>query len=331
MRRLVFILVLACCDQSRTPDAGTESGGGFAPGLDAGVRPPPKGVVRLEACRGLNGVNEDCAMVTDASACANAKCKKLVAIFSGGEQGCETGAGYAGALKGFAAKGYAAVCLNYFETSTGTGAVPYVDEAPRIDLILKAATLGDWAKTYWSGEYLLLEGISHGATAPVMAMARTSLDNAAHWKGTFATGACFFDGAYDVVTSSNLLKTGGVNGKPCTFPVSYSRGLERYCGPGATDATCTLSTQPKAKEDSISQVNPIEFAIQKWRLIECGSALPVCSADIIPAAPIQALCQNIDASPAHECTFAALPNESHLTCHADFFDTCRSWFEAAFP
>ena len=56
--------------------------------------------------------------------------------------------------------------INYFDTAEGSGTAPYVDEAARIDLAVREATTGPWARAYWTGDDLLLEGISHGATAP---------------------------------------------------------------------------------------------------------------------------------------------------------------------
>jgi hypothetical protein len=59
-----------------------------------------------------------------------------------------------------------------------------------------------------------------------------------------------------------------------------------------------------------------------------GSNLRPCSGDIIPAAPIEALCSRIDASPTHACSYERLPDDGHLTCHASGYATCQRWFEA---
>jgi hypothetical protein len=310
-------------------EAGTGDAGG---GVDAGISPPPSsGQIVIDACLGQTGVAERCTLVTNASACTAAKCSKLVVVFSGGEMGCITGAGNKDVLDGYASKGYAAVCINYFDTSTGSGKSPYIDEAARIDLAVREATTGPWARTYWKGEDLLLQGISHGATAPLILMARTTLDDQAHWRGSHFTASCFFDGAYDQKATADLLATGAIGGGPCTIPVSYNRWLERYCGPGATGATCDLGTNGKAQEDTITNVLPGTFAIRDFKMFECGSALPVCSGDIVAGAPVQSLCQRIDASPTHRCSFGSLPSDGHLTCHANQYDACRTWFEGLLP
>jgi hypothetical protein len=244
--------------------------------------------------------------------------------------GCVAGSGYQNALTGFAAQGYAAVCINYFDTATGSGEVPYVDEATRLDTAVREATTGAWAKSYWTGEHLLFEGISHGATAPMILMARTSLASESHWKGSRYTGGCFFDGSYDQVATATLLRTGALGGGPCLTPVSYSRGLERYCGTGANDTNCDLTSNAKAIQDTIVSA-PVNYAIRDFKMFECGSAGPVCTKDIIPGNPIQQLCTSIHSTPGYSCDFTSYPSDGHLTCHANQFDQCRIWFESKIP
>ena len=311
---------------------GCGGGSGSAGSPGGGTSPPPaSGQIVIDGCLGQTGVAERCTLVTNASACTARPCARLVVVFSGGEMGCVTGAGYSSVLAGYAAHGYAAVCINYFETAGGSGSSPYVDEAARVDLAVREATTGPWARAYWTGEDLLLQGISHGATAPVILMARTTMDEQAHWQGTRLTGACFFDGAYDQVATANLPATGAAGGGACTFPVAYSRWLERYCGPGATTDTCNLSTDLKAQEDTITSVSPASLAVRNFRMFECGSALPPCTGDIVAGAPVQDLCRAIDASPTHSCAFTSLPTDGHLTCHVNRYDDCRTWFEGLVP
>ena len=317
---LTGLLLLASC-----------GGGGTEPVPPTIPLPPnPVGTVTIEACLGLGGVSERCTLVQDASACTGDRCRRLAIVFSGGEQGCATGAGYATVMAGYAARGYAVACVNAFETSAGSGAIPYVDEAARYGLAVKTATTGAWAKAFWSGEHLLLEGISHGASAPVILMARTTLDDQPHWKGSGVTAGCFFDGSYDQAASASLLATGN-GGAACTSPVPSGRWLERYCGAGATAATCDLTAVPKALEDTITAAPAANFAVHEFRLFECGSALGACAGDILPAGPIEALCSALDAAPAHRCTFTSLPTDGHLTCYASQYDQCRSWFDGLTP
>ena len=322
---VAFCLLLSGACKSTGP--GTPAG---SPTSSPTATPAATGQIQMDSCIGLSGVNERCTLVTNASACTTAKCRKLVVIFSGGEMGCISGSGYQNALTAYASQGYAAVCINYFDTPTGSGEVPYVDEASRIDTAVKEATTGAWADAYWTGEHLLLQGISHGATAPVILMARTTLSAQAHWHGSAYTGGCFFDGSYNQLATANLLKTGALGGGPCTTPVSHSRGLERYCGPGATTANCPLASNAKALEDTITNI-PINFPIHDFKMFECGSAGPVCTKDIIPGVPVQDLCATINSTQGYSCDFISLPNDGHLTCHANEFNQCRTWFESKIP
>lgn len=297
-------------------------------GVDAGdtIVPPPNGTIVVDACVGESGVDESCVLVTNGSACTEEKCSKLVVVFSGGEMGCVTGEGYGQVLSGYASHGYAALCINYFETLTGSGYAPYVDEAQRIDIAMRAATTGPWAQAYWTGEDLLIEGISHGATAPVILMARTGLELADHWQGSHFTAGCFFDGIYDPISTANLLDS-----PEWECRVLYNRMLRRYCGVGATRSSCDLTTVAKVEEDNIVDVLPLRFGVQHFRMFECGSALESCLEDAVAAEPIEALCQNIDASPLRSCDYIRLPMDSHMTCHADHYDMCRAWFEGLLP
>lgn len=325
----VSVLALAACGDdaavSDAPivDAATDAANDAA---NDAAPPGPMGVIDLPACVGVAGVAEHCTLHTNATACTTARCTKLLVLFSGGEGACER-AGYQTVLTNYATAGWAGVCIDTFDTAAGSAEVPYSDEAPRYDLALREATTGAWGATYWTGAELMIQGISHGATTPLILMARTTLDDAAHWKGTAKTAACLFDGTYDQEATYDFLATGNA-GAQCTAPVPARRWLTRYCGPTATMANCDLSMQPKAQVDTITMVPAATYAIRDFRIAECGSATDVCNSDILPAAPIQATCARIDQGPLHTCTYVTLPTESHLTCHAAHATDCRAWFDA---
>jgi hypothetical protein len=289
--------------------------------------PPPLQTVTLHACAGMSGVNETCTIVFNATACTTAKCSRLLVLFSGGEMGCVTGAGYSAVMANYSAHGWAAACINYFETSSGSGAVPYYMERDRLDASVAAVTAGQWATAYWTGEDLLLEGISHGASSPLIVMARFGVDAQPHWQGTRATGGCFFDGTVNQSASADLLKTGARGGRPCTFPVSYERMLERYCP--ANPSGCNLDTNENALLDLVADAPAANFSLKKWRMAECGSEMAPCTGDIIPMAPFQQLCAGIQKGPSHTCDWFRLPLDGHLTCHAHHAFECRMWFEGS--
>jgi hypothetical protein len=287
--------------------------------------------VTLQKCLGMSGVNETCTVVLNGAACSpESKCSHLVLIFPGGEVACDSGQGYASVMANYSARGWAAACANYFETSTGSGQVPYYLEAPRLDAVVKAVTASDWSSTFWTGEYLLLEGISHGASSPLIVMSRFGVDKQPQWQGSRGTAGCFFDGTVNQSATSQLLAHGARNGGPCTFPVPYSRFQTRYC-PNDPAACSDLRTHPDAVMDLVEDAPSANFSVQHWRLTECGSLLPPCTGDIIPMAPFEALCLGALNRSGHSCSWNRLPLDSHLTCHKDYAWQCRVWFESIFP
>jgi hypothetical protein len=256
-----------------------------------------------------------------------------VVLWGGGEQDCSN---YDSILQAWSTAGYFATCVLLFETADAAGQEAYVKEAQRVDLSLKAVV--GFGKAVWTGKDLLVSGISHGATAPVIAMARTAIDDAAEWKGTRKTGACFYDGTYDVKTTDAFLGTGN-NGGQCMAPVPHSRIIGRYYAtPPATHScsnnkcACDPNHAPEIEQDSITTVMPTVFAIRQWKLIECGSAMDACTQDILPKGPIEALCSTIDAGPGHTCVLDPMPNATHLTCAGPAgASKCITWFDALPP
>jgi len=292
------------------------------------LQQPEEQTLVLGACVGMSGVSESCTVLLNASTCKRAPCRRLVIIFSGGEMGCVSGAGYSGVMAGFIAHGWAAACINYFETADGSGTVPYFREWDRLNLTVSTVTSGPWGRSFWTGEHLLLQGISHGASSPLVVMARSKLDSQRSWQGSAATAGCFFDGSVDQAATASLLATGAIGGGPCTFPVAYNRWLERYC-PSAP-ASCNLSANADALSDSIASMPASSFFLRTWRLTECGSQMRACTGDIIPRAPFEQLCRGLN-SDGRSCEFTSLPLDSHLTCHRDHGLECREWFEGLFP
>lgn len=290
----------------------------------------PAQTITVNACTGLSGVNESCTVVLNGTGCSRNMCSHLVVIFSGGDMGCVTGAGLKSVTQNYTKYGWASACINYFETSTGSGMVPYWKEKDRLDTVLAVVTNGSWASRYWTKEYLLLQGISHGASSPLIVMARFDVDSQYYWKGKIGTAGCFFDGSVNQSASADLLATGGINGKPCIFPVPYTRWLQRYCG-SRIPSNCQLMSNDDALLDLIENVPASNFSIKLWRLYECGSRLPPCTGDIIPMKPFEILCSNINSSSNYSCDFHSLPYDSHLTCHANYGYECREWFESFFP
>ena len=329
---LVLCLVGSCGDDGSTPrDAPLDTAASDAP-ADA-VELVPAKTFDVAACAQTDTGTRPCSVEVslDPAACANRACDKLVIYFAGGGQTCPQPI-----LEAYVAAGYVAACVLLFGDAQEAGHYPYNAEAARTDLSIRATTGDPLVLAAWSGAKLLISGSSHGATAPVIAMARTTDDDAPGWKGTALTAACFMDGIYDIVALDALLGTGDA-GQPCPPPpqgvLSHARAIGRYYDADPlvhscanNKCACDPTHSPELDEDTIVGVAPSAFSITHWKLVECGSALPACSGDVVPAGPIQALCSAIDASPDHACQLQSLPNTPHGMCAPAA--VCASWFEA---
>ena len=77
------------------------------------------------------------------------------------------------------------------------------------------------------------------------------------------------------------------------------------------------------------------FPIKHWRITECGSKVGGCSpayGDGVPAAPQQALCRALNATP-ERCDFESLGWIPHAGCalYPAAGDACIDWFKALPP
>jgi hypothetical protein len=304
---------------------------------DDAETPPSEGEIDLEGCTGIDGIDEPCTLryLFDPGRCSpSSPCRKLVVFFSGGEMDCGLAA-YTTVLEAYARSGFVAVCAQLFQTSAASGDEPYNDEAPRVDLAVRSAMEAGAVRAVWSGEHLLISGVSHGATAPVIAMARTSLDDG--WHGTGVTAACFFDGIYDI-GELDLFLAFGDSGSPCSLILSHARAVGRYYDADPLVHSCLNDKcfcdpdhSPEMDEDTVSAVDPSELAVGQWKLIECGSAMNACLQDVVPAGPIEVLCSRINAGPFSACVYDPMPDDSHLECAPAGIDRCTTWFDSLLP
>jgi hypothetical protein len=297
--------------------AGGSGVGGSGTGGNGGA-PASAGTVDVAACNGIDGIAQQCSWrySFDPAQCSPASpCDKLVAYYAGGGQDCSS---YDGIMQAFASAGYVATCI-------------------LLDQTLKSIADSPITQAVWSGRDLLIAGVSHGATAPVIAMARTTLDDGAHWHGSRKTAGCFYDGIYDIGAIDQLLGTGDAGGQ-CLAPVPHARILGRYYPTAPLVHACSNDKcfcdpdhNPKMDEDTISAVAASAFSLARFKLIECGSATPPCTGDIVPKAPIDTLCAAIDAGAAHSCELDPMPNETHLSCAGVGTGKCIGWFDALPP
>lgn len=289
----------------------------------------------IDACKDLGTGPEICQWRYNyEDTCRQNKCSKLLIYFAGGEMGCPDPVSKPQSyLARYAKSGYVAVCARIFETQVAAGQFPLNREAARVDLLVKTITSDPAIRQGWNGERLLISGVSHGATAAAIAMARNDFDSSqAHWQGSKKTGVCLFDGIYD---TRDLLTRAFDN--TCSI---YQRGYTRYEGRNCTWSgnskipstwphpdTCR---SPDLALDTIVGVDVRRFAINNWKLIECGSKMDdFCDKDMVADLPQRQLCNQISADKGKSCEFASFPSLSHHDCGAEpgTQNECLNWFD----
>jgi hypothetical protein len=293
--------------------------------------------VRTVDCSALGTGGEACSytFAFDPTTCANRGCKRLVIYFSGGQESCPDPGRGNSYLAYYRERGYVAVCAMAFQTSTGSGQFPRHKEAARFDALVRGIAADPAIQGAWSGEHLLLSGVSHGGSGPVVAMATTAFDDQPSWRGSKYTGACFYDGTYDVpgllqFHASNQCRTIG-------SVVPYERTYSRYCAwparaggnlPATWPAPATCANAD-TMADTVASASVDAFAIHDWKLVECGSALDPCLQDVLPAPAIAALCARIAATPGYSCAPESFPNIGHIACgiEASSIGSCHAWFD----
>ncbi len=180
--------------------------------------------VTVAGCGGLGPGTEDCAYryLWRPAACGGG-CSRLVIYWAGGEQSCAEGR-YDPLLEKWANAGFAVACAQPFMTSQESGRYPYADELERMDLLTRRvrADLG----SAWDGRFLAIAGVSHGATAPVAAIAksRAFVNRPDVWTGRDGTAVVLFDGISD---PARLEATIGLSDDPAC-PSWHARFVGRY-------------------------------------------------------------------------------------------------------
>lgn len=358
---VVCAWVAAGCQIATTPEPGDANAGASADALQA-PSTYSAGSQFVPACSradlGDQRSLEGCffwhrTKTSGPGACAGGRCSKLVIYFAGGDQACALPGQaygsdlYGGLAKSYADKGWVFVCANLFTFpfSPAAGKIPYTNEAPRVKALVDAILFSPEVRARWNGEQLLFSGISHGASAPVAAIARHHVDQAPWWRGRKKTAACFLDGQYDVHYNQRFWMA-PEHAASCSW--FHDRTVcGRYLGADTCPADTNtdgmaldslVAVAPRPEDKRLPDLTPSDFAIPRWRMIECGSGLAeACgtdpstfpanptTGDMLPAAPIVKMCATI----GDRCEFGSLPDKTHVECGlsgvADV--QCQSWFE----
>ncbi len=282
------------------------------------------------SCSSLGTGSENCSYryAYDSTLCASHGCRKLLISFSDDNMTCDTTA-----LSTYALDSYVAVCANLYETYAGATTYPYNKDESRVSALITAITTDTTLAANWSGEYLFYAGMGHGATSPVVSMARTTDFTQTSWQGTAGTAACLFEGIYDIPGMDSFA---GANGCEATDPAAtlpHGVVVGRYTGSlylgghdcGVGPCPCSPAHSSDVDTDSVINVSPTTLAITNWNLGECGSGLDPCTEDVVPAIGINTFCGLISSYGGYSCTFQSYPNISHSSCSVSY---CQTWFDA---
>ncbi|MCA9665707.1 MAG: hypothetical protein KC503_08975 [Myxococcales bacterium] len=304
----------------------------------------------LKACGGVAPGSEDChfRVLIDAATCsAQAPCDKLVIYWSGGEGFCYLGT-YDGLLARYAQAGYVAVCAQPFTTSGETGKYPYYRELDRMSELLRRVRALPEVAAAWSGDKLLISGVSHGGTAPLLGIASGQALKAqpALWLGRTRTALVFYDGL------SNLGSYEAWTAQSQSCAAMHRRTVARYgdgtpLSHGCSNGKCYCASPPHQAEwnkdnvqlgssgspYSCADVTAAASAAQPsllYRFVACsgGSAQP-CGilGDVIPDAQQQGAFDAIKTCAGVTATYERYPLCPHTLCGSKGcgFDDTIAW------
>ncbi|MFP6687119.1 MAG: hypothetical protein VB934_20520, partial [Polyangiaceae bacterium] len=231
----------------------------------------------------------------------------------------------------FVGAGFVAVCAQPFESFEAAGLYPYADEHERKHLIMQR--IRSDVASLWDGTHLLISGLSHGATAPVLAIGRRQafVKDAAVWMGSTHTAVVMFDG----VSNPAALEKWAANGVGAVCEGHHKRFVGRY-GDGSPAAhncsnnACYCSSPPsEASWDddtfgtiaggSANSYGCADFAPTTgnvlWRFVACdGGPSGSCGTDTVPKEQQQAAFKALDGCANTTASFESFPNCNHGQC-----------------
>jgi hypothetical protein len=274
------------------------------------------------------------SLMYDQALCGTSACDSLVIYFSGGEMDCETfpdiTVGYGKIMASYAKSKYITARACTFDTGQEGF---HTQTAQRVDLIIKNITATLKKMNLWNGKNLLLSGISTGATNTPVAMARTHYDDNPYWKGSQKTGICMVDGNFNPAEALDAF-TSFSQPSACKIP------HDAYCTRAGLPSGCTSSdlTGTGAEDDKIVDVAAEEYSVRDWKIVECGSNLPLCGfgtayygfgVDWNKKTSMEQVCTKINDGVNHSCVFGSLPNQGHSDCSwsDQGISACKTWFD----
>lgn len=329
----------ALADQQRPPGDGAADAGATDSAVADALAWDDGGLhfraVSLPACNGKGPGTEDChaRLFIDSAACSPAApCERMVVYWSGGEQSCSQGV-YDGLVKTYAAAGYVAACAQPYSTSEEAGAYPYNAELERMHELMAHLRGLPEVKAVWTGDKLLISGVSHGATAPLAAVAAAQAlkSRAAVWTGKLATALVLYDGISNPATLEEWTgQQQGCSTFHARFVGRYGDGKPLlhscqnnacYCsspahqGDWAADTTVIGATYPPGPyscADFTTQTGSVLY-----RFVSCSGGLgSACGnqGDIIPDAQQKLAHDGLQTCPGVVASYKQYPNCAHTQC-----------------
>jgi hypothetical protein len=226
---------------------------------------------------------------------------------------------------------YIAVCARIFATSAGASAPYTYNEANlRIDYLVNSILSDSSIRKVWNQRYLLYSGLGHGAVSSVVAMIRTGFDK--FWLGNSVTGACFYDGSYNI--SQDMINLYDYSCSKSNSILPYERVYGRYCPWTGND---TKSTWPSPNSclsygiynDSVVNFPISSLSIKNWCIVECGSNMTYCTSNVRNTESQLKFCEGINATVGYTCKYLSSQNVGHTSCGvtSSTMDYCRVWFD----
>ncbi|RME44017.1 MAG: hypothetical protein D6795_18565 [Deltaproteobacteria bacterium] len=212
----------------------------------------------------------------------------------------------------------------------------------------------------WNGKNLLMGGCSAGASRYPIVAARYPDDAA--WMGAEKNAACFSEGVISIAEQDRFIGEKLDSGASC--PGRHQRIIAAYtrdtplpghrcqdspqnqcpCDPLHTsipypgdcnegDCVTFDSVVVQAGNTFLFNegISSADFSIEAWKLMSEGSRWEDtngrCQNDVVPKAPLQGLCELLDADPQRSCTFVEQPTSPHCAYYGQHInEVCVDWF-----
>jgi len=185
----------------------------------------------VPGCNGLGPGTESCYYqigYNDRLCSPQQPCTRLLIYWGGGNETAQYGK-LDPLMEWWAAQGYIVMIGQTFTTSEESGLYPFFEEYARLTWMTNETRSYCQQQNLWSGEYLVIGGVSQGASAPPISIANSMAFRTAPqvWTGNISTAVVLFDG----ISSSASWEEWLGSFSPKDYPLCWgmhSRAVSRY-------------------------------------------------------------------------------------------------------